>query len=302
MIVDKGEFLLKNYSNTFDVKFIFQNQLVNIEKISYDKGNYSLLTIVAKQNEDQTLQLALDIRNLLSLALGTRIIFDKHSFWSGKNERVVNRTMQNGINAGFQIIPDGEISIFLKSTLSVWFKLSGEEKREFYIVIDFLNKTRKDFVEDRVLKLMQAWECSAVYWSKSNELSDDLLSLQSKIMKVFKDWKKESGFKDENGVLGANLKISMNQESLMSRIEKFIVEKKYKSQQLISQLKDVKKMRDQTVHSGQIKKSGEEVILIMEPVIKALQLIILYNLGYQGLIIDTIDNWVAWKDISEYFD
>src|SRR5690606_15978053 len=106
-MIDKAEFFLKNYLSEHNVQLSFNNQILKIEtdKNKYDEykklkeklSNYSFakLTILNNQNEDESLNLAQDIKNLLSLALGRRIIFDNQSYWHNGTERKVNSKMEN---------------------------------------------------------------------------------------------------------------------------------------------------------------------------------------------------------------
>ncbi len=312
-MIDKAEFFLKDYLLVQKVQLSFNNQTIKIETLKEkyeeykkikeelsDYSEFSILTITDNQDKDELLNLALDIKNLLSIALGRRIIFDKQSYWSNETQTIVNKEMSESTNFGVQIVPDFEIENFLKKTLPKWSELTKSEKTDFYIVTDYLNQTRKDFIEDRILRTMQAWECSANYWTKPVELSENLKELEKRIVKTYKDWKKETDYIDINGEIGTNLKISLNQEKLISRLENLILESNFNIQTVNPNLRELKEMRDLVVHQGKIKISGEQAIHILEPAIKALQIIILEKLGYDGLVIDSKNNRVFNK-IDGYF-
>lgn len=312
-MIDKAEFFLKNYLSEHNVQLSFNNQILKIEtddnkfeeykKLKDKLSNYSFakLTILNNQDDDESLKLAIDIKNLLSLALGRRIIFDNQSYWHNENERKVNRKMENNCNNGVQIIHDSKIENFLIKTLPKWSVLSEPEKTNYYIIINYLNQTRKDFIDDGILRTMQAWECAANYWTNKVELSDDFKELQKRINKTFKDWKKDFEYIDENGEMGANLKMPLNQEKLLLRLEKFIAESNLNIQAINPNLRELKKMRDLVAHQGKIKNSGIEANHILEPCIKALQLIVLKRLGYDGTIIDSKNNYRTFDKIERYF-
>lgn len=233
--------------------------------------------------------------------MGQRIIFNKQSYWINDTQTIVNKEMSESNNLGVQIIPDSEIENFLNKTLPKWSELTKVEKTDYFIVTDYLNQTREDFIEDRILKTMQAWECSANYWTNSVELTPDLKELEKRIIKTYKDWTKEINYNDINGEIGTNLKISLNQEKLISRLDKFILESNFNKQTINLNLRELKKMRDLVVHQGKITTTGEQAIDILESGIKALQIIILKRLGYDGLVIDSKNKWRVFNKIDEYF-
>ena len=313
-MIDKGEFFLKNYLSKQKVQLSFNNQIIKIETLKdkyqeYKKikdklstsSEFTVLTITENQDKDELINLALDIKNLLSIALGQRIIFNKQSYWINDTQTIINKEMSESKNLGVQIIPDSEIENFLNKTLPKWSKLTEAEKTDYFIVTDYLNQTREDFIEDRILKTMQAWECSANYWTNPVELTQDLKELEKRIIKTYKDWRKEISYNDINGEIGSNLKISLNQEKLISRLDKFILESNFNKQTINLNLIELKKMRDLVVHQGKIKTPGEQAINILEPGIKALQIIILKRLGYDGLVIDSKNKWRVFNKIDKYF-
>lgn len=313
-MIDKAEFFLKDYFVEQKVQLSFNNQTIKIETL-YEKyeeykkikeklsqySELSILTITNNPNKDELLNLALDIKNLLSIALGRRIIFDKQSYWSNQTQTIVNSEMNESTNFGNQIVPDSRINNFLNKTLPNWTKLTKAEKTEFFIVTDYLNQTRKDFLEDRILRTMQAWECSANYWTSPVELPENLKELEKRIIKTYKDWKKESDYIDINGEIGTNLKISLNQEKLISRLENFLSESNFNTNLINPNLRELKKMRDLVVHQGKMKTKGEDAILILQPAITALQIILLKKLGYDGLVKNSKNKFYVYNKIGDYF-
>ena len=97
--------------------------------------------------------------------------------------------MSKNDNRGEQIIPDFQLKNFLGSTLPGWTRLSKPEKDDLFTITVYLNQTRHDFIEDRLLRTVQAWECSAFYWTKEMELPDDLKDLRDKLSKLTRNGK-----------------------------------------------------------------------------------------------------------------
>lgn len=313
-MIDEAKFFLKNCFIEQKVQLSLNGQTIEIETIKekYEEckkikkklsaySDFSILTITAKQDKNESLNLARDIKNLLSIALGQRVIFDKQSYFKNNNHSIVFQEMIDSTNFGIQIIPHFEIQNFLNKTLLKWIELTEEEKKIFYIVTDYLNQTREDYLEDRILRTMQAWECFANFWTKPAELNKDLEELKKRIKKIFKDWKKVYDYNDLHGILFNNLNIALHQEQLISRLENFITECDFNCQKINLKLKELKKMRDLVVHEGIMNKSGDQAIDILEPAIKALQIILLKKLGYDGLVIDSENNSRVLNTIEHYF-
>lgn len=313
-MTEKSEFYLRNYLSKENIEFNYESQIIKIDfqkdKLAkheefknklFNNSDYTILSIDKLQKKEDSLNLAIDLKNLLSFALGKRIIFNKQSYFLEEKETVINKEMAESSNSGPQIIPDLEIKGFLISSLPIWRKLSNSEKNNFYTIFDYLNQTREGFIEDRILRTVQAWECSANYWTDKVELSDDFKDLKKRISETLKNWKKETGYIDTNGALGSSYKSVLEQEKLMLRLENFISENKLNKECFNLDLKKMKNMRDSVVHQGKIDITGNNAIEILEPSIKSLQLIILKKLNYNGLVIDFKNNWRTDNNINSYF-
>lgn len=313
-MIEKSVFYLRNYILKEEIEFDYENQSIKInfqkekfkkyneiKKELYDNSDYSILSINRLQSKEDSLRLAIDIKNLLSFALGKRIVFNKQIFFIDKKQTLINKEMVENSNCGPQIIPDFEIKNFLLNSLSTWRKLSNSEKNIYHTIFDYLNQTREGFIEDRILRTVQAWECSANYWTDKTELSDNFKDLSKRISKTFKQWKIETGFEDINGALGSSYKNVLEQEKLMLRLEKFISKNRLNKECFNLDLKKMKDMRDLVVHQGKIDITGNDALEILEPSIKSLQLIMLKKLNYNGLVNDFKNNWKITNNIGNYF-
>ena len=154
---EKAIFFLNNYSGKHHVKFNFDSKDIKItvdknvqEEISKQKDEIQIseLEISGQNTEKVYLNIAIDIKNLLSLAMGRRVTFDKQEYsYSGK-PKVTLKKMSKNSNYGYQIIPDYLISEYLKQTLPYWSTLTKSEKDALFVIFDYLNQTREDFIED----------------------------------------------------------------------------------------------------------------------------------------------------------
>lgn len=296
-MVDKGEFFLKGYNLNQPVNLSYSGQTITIEtdtsavvyseklKKEGNKVETAKLTI-AGTNEKETLrQLAIDIKNILSIGLGKRVIFDRQVYSSNEQSEQVEKEMSKNENQGEQIIPDFEIRKYLEQVLPAWNALSKREKDDIFTITDYLNQTRHDFIEDRILRTIQAWECAANYWIKDVELSNELKDLREKIKETYKQWKTEAGYKDEDGELGKRLTSVIDQEKLLIRLNKLVNENQLKPDKIELDLKKLKDLRDLVAHTGRINIPGTEAVYLLQRGITGLQLILLRRLGYTGQVI-----------------
>jgi hypothetical protein len=93
---------------------------------------------------------------LLSIGLGKRVIFDRQVYWINEQSEQVDKEMSKNENQGEQIIPDIEIAKYLEQVLPAWTALSKPEKDDIFTITDYLNQTQHDFIEDRILRTVQA--------------------------------------------------------------------------------------------------------------------------------------------------
>lgn len=254
-MVDRGEFFLKGHSFKRPIEFSFNgykieltNNRENAEQLSMLKMKLALasetsnLTITGPAEEVSLRDVAVDIKNLLSIAIGRRIIFDRQVYRTGHSQNLVEKVMSKNENEGEQIIPDFEISSYLNTTLPVWSNFTKSQKDDIFTVTDYLNQTRHDFIEDRILRTVQAWECSANYWIQEPTLSDDLIALRERIKDTFKTWKNEKNYSDVDGELGKRLTSPLDQEKLMLRLDRLISESRLDVAKINLNLKVLKKL------------------------------------------------------------
>ena len=204
-MVNKGEFYLKGYFYEQKIEIFFNgktihldantNKIEKLEKLKTEESKFSetgILQISGLDDKATLLNNAINIKNLLSLGLGKRIIFDRQVYNINDACESIEKSMSKNENQGEQIIPDFKIKNYLKKTLPIWASYTENQKDDILIITDYLNQTRYDFIEDRVLRTVQAWECAANYWIKDIALSADLKELREKVKLAYNEWKKQT--------------------------------------------------------------------------------------------------------------
>jgi hypothetical protein len=314
-MVDKADFLLKSYSVEGTVELSFDGYEIklisnadNVDRLTKLKAELALtseissLAIMGPADEEKLRDIAVDVKNLLSIAIGRKVTFDRQIFWTGQTSRLVERAMNKNENEGEQIIPDFEIAKYLLTTLPTWTRLSKVEKDNLFTITDYLNQTRHGFIEDRILRTVQAWECSAGYWTQEPDLPSDLIDLKERIGTMYRAWKIDKNYIDIDGELGTRLTTPIDQEKLLLRLERLVTDSRLNTSKINLDLKILKKLRDQVAHTGRIRISGSEAIRYLQPGICGLQLIILRRLGFDGRVCGGKDGWNTIDEIKDYFD
>lgn len=307
-----GEFLLRNFEcdtsiqlSIGDCKIGIENIEQNIEELNNLQqkivGIASSKLIIKGSHQEELTSLAVDIKNLLSIANGRRAIFNKSVFWNGHDKKVIENPMAENSNNGNSIIPNFEIESYLKQTLPTWRSLKKNEQDDLFTIIDYLNQTNNDFIEDRLLRTVQAWECAAYYWIEPVELTDELKDLRSRIKQTYNSWKKELNYDDPNGELGSRLTAPFERDKLVLHLEKLIDQYGLITDKINLDLKRLKLLRDKVAHTGRIPFKGQEVIEDLKSGVFGLQLILLRKLGFEGKIYGSQDGCRSVDELSAYF-
>jgi hypothetical protein len=314
MTADKGDFFLKGYKNDKPIEFKFNGNTINIftdlerqeefetakEKLN-EIAETSTLTISGSGDKEAFLIIAVDIKNLLSIAVGKRVLFDRQRYWKVDICEFVERKMTKNDNEGKIIIPEFRLGKFLEETLPVWSNYSKSEKDNLCAIVNYLNQTSLDYIEDRILRTVQAWECYGHYFIEGTELSDELKELKTRIKETYKAWKKDFSYNDNNGELGNRLSISLDQEKLLLKLNKAIEQSGLLTDKINLNLRELKNLRDQVAHTGRISITGPDAYQFLKAGVKGLQLIILKKLGYSGLVYGEKDGWRTIDKIDIYF-
>lgn len=310
-----GNFFLKGMPNKGNLKLTYSNFEIsispieeNIQKLKEVKvqldnlEEVGTLRIINATDKEESVKLALTIKNLLSFALGEHIIFDRANFEIGKETEEIKKSMVKNSNSGWQIIPDHELIKFLQESIPTWHQLGKEQQDRYYIIIDYLNQSTKGFIEDRILRVSQAWESLTDFLNVKGEIPEKLLDLRKELKTAYRNWKKKDGNKefDENGELGNKIISAINQEILLSKLFNLANQEGLDYEEINLDFRALKTLRDKVAHTGKIEIDGKEAIKILEPAIKGLQIILLKKLNYSGRIIYYRDGWKTIEEISNF--
>jgi hypothetical protein len=311
---DTASFYLIGYTGKYSIDFSLYDYVFHIESDEDKIENYNkllmqtdassetgILTIKKNTNQSKLLNYAQDIMNLLSLALGKSIIFNRQEYSIDDKISPVLKEMVLNHNEGKQIVPDCELEKYLEQTFPYWSNLIKEEKDKYFVLIDYLNQTKTGFIEDRILRTMQAWECACNYWIDKVELDDDAKELKKDIKALYRKWKNGDSNKDQDGKLMGKISNAFDQEIIIKKLYQLIYTFKLNVNKINLDLNKLKDLRDQVAHNGRIDIPGKEAINYLNPGIMGLQLILLKKFGYTGKVSGVSNGWSTTENISTYF-
>lgn len=310
-----GNFFLKGMSNKGKLELTFSGVEIsispieeNIEELKKVKEQLDtleevgILRIGNATDKEESIKLALTIKNLLTFALGEYVIFDRTNFENDGVIEEMKKSMVKNSNSGWQIIPDHELIRFLQESIPTWHQLNKEEQDRYFIVIDSLNQSTKGFIEDRVLRITIAWESLTDFLNVTGEIPKNLLDLRNKLKATYREWKKKNGNNelDPNGELGNKITSAINQEKLLSKLLNLANQEGLDYEEINLDFRALKNLRDKVAHTGKIDIDGREAIKILEPAIKGLQILLLKKLDYTGKITYYRDGCETIEDISTF--
>lgn len=309
----KARYFLKNYpqqigveiiSDTFTIAIIpqpikFRN--LNLLNVQIEEARETVELVITKtQSSDEALVIAQGIKNLLQLAFAKRITFDRQEYVYDQKTTVTQKEMSDSNASGYQIVHELDLKQYIAECLNTWNNLSEEEKDVLSASINYLNQTYEDFIEDWILRTIQAWESVATYWQIKDDLPNEIQRLRDNILATYKLWRNDYPSLDSTGQIGSALTRAVDQQKLISRLENLVKKYQLDIAKLKIDFRTLISLRDQVAHRGKIDKKGYEVIDLMESAIKGLQIILLLALGYKGKIIPNTIGFYERKEISEF--
>lgn len=308
---DKAIFILSGLDLQTEISFIIGAFSYKITKITgdieefvglIDSNETTYLSIEGESSKEDFLEMAQNTKNLLSLAVGKRIIFNKQFYYDNTNLESISREMAASINEGQPIIPNSKIDKYLLQVFNKYSSFSKEDKNQFFTCTDYLNQTKSGFIEDRVLHTAIAWESLAEYLKVKSELPTHLLELRSLLKTTLNEWRTKNTSNDPNGELGSRILAAIDREKLLDKLFNLTTQFNLNYSLLGLDFYKLKELRDSVAHSGRISISGSEVYRIMEPAIRGLQIILLTWIEYSGLINSHRDGWKINESINNFYN
>lgn len=279
-----------------------------IEKIQQKSKNWNvqleglcLKLVKPNSSKDTFLSKAKSITSLLSLALGNDIVFNRQLYYQ---EDVLfqedwRRMVDHNFGAGASI-PNFDLGVFLKKTLQIYENWNDEKKTIFYSTVTGINSSSRGFLEDRILRICIAWEGLAGSWSKNKKKSNpELEPLKKLLLETVEGSNLPTNI--DKGFIKTRISGSLDWERLINYLNNFSNQYLLNTDKLKLDFKSLVKVRDNIAHSGFYEKkyTTNFILDLIYNHKLALQVILLRELGYDGLVVTSENNWTTYTKMEE---
>ena len=279
-----------------------------IEEIKKQSKNWniqleglSLKLIKPNTSKEKFLLKANDITSLLSLALGNDIVFNRQKYYQ-ENELIMEKWRHKADHhfGAEACVPDFTLDSFLKKTLHNYEKWNEKKRRIFYSTVTGINSSSKGFLEDRILRICVAWEGLAGSWSKNKKKPNlELNPLKELLIKTVDGYNLPPNI-DKN-FIKTRVSDSLAWEKSADFLTKFSNQYFLDLEKLNLDFKSLIKIRNDIAHSGLFRKkyTTDFLIDLLYKHKLGLQIILLSELEYEGLVVTSENNWNTHKKMEE---
>lgn len=255
----------------------------------------------AQDYEDKARQ----ITTLLSLADGTGVTWHRYylSWNEGESLEILGRWTGDEIGPG-EGVPSFCIQPFLEQCLPTWRSWSPEKQGLAKLAIDYINLSNEGYLDSELLSIAQGWEILANEWVSTPEPPEQIAELKKALLQVCKDWRDMHPKADPDSQIADRVSRSFYDSPLLARMQA-LADRRISLDEIDLDLGKLKNARDDVAHRGlmrdELRKDKEEAQKLLESARFGLQLILLKELGYTGLVAaETPDRWKTYRRIDEF--
>lgn len=255
-------------------------------------------------NMEQHREFAQIIMTLLSIAKGTGVSCSRHFFVRDNEEVEIWRNWTGDDIGPGPIVPEFEITNFLKQTLPVWQSLSPQKREALRLAKDYVNLSSRGYMDTRLLQIAQPWEFLAGAWGIEGELSCSDQNLRATLLQAKKKWFDDNLCEDQNGFWGSRISSIFDWPKLIDKIEKISVEFGLDLKRIGFDPALLKNTRDNVAHSGILPaslqtKPDNQAFNLLALGQYCLQLLMLRMLDYRGRVNHSTDGYPTFLNINE---
>ena len=198
----------------------YQELLSKTWKIQLE--GFGLEIIGSNLSSEELVKRATIITDMLSLATGNEIGFNCQIYkYTDGSKCEVWRSQHLDDFGAYECVPHFRIAYFLKECFPIWFKqLSDAEKKTINVAVNYINSTSKGYLEERLLRIAQAWELVSTDWIKDlNEVPDEIEDLKVRLRNSLKQWRADFPEFDQTGFWSGRVLKSLSWDKSISKAE-----------------------------------------------------------------------------------
>jgi hypothetical protein len=252
---------------------------------------------------DEYHEKAREIMLLLSLATGNGVTSYRQIAYLDNHQtmEVWHKFTGDDFGPG-AIVPDFQLGQFLGQVLPAWRLWGQDKKTQARLAIIYINLSGTGYLDTRILQIGQAWEFLAASWMPKDKLSGPECDLRKRIMTSYREWKKEHPDTDPNGNWGGRITFPFKWPIAKRQIESLAESGRISLSKIGLDLEALKEIRDSVAHTCKMslaqKKDNYQLLSAAQ---FGLQLLLLTNLGYSGLVVTANEGWMTFVPIDNFF-
>ncbi|MBW1673629.1 MAG: hypothetical protein JRJ45_08290 [Deltaproteobacteria bacterium] len=241
---------------------------------------------------------------LLSLACGNGVTCHTQIVsWGSEGDLEVWHQMPGDEFGPGQCVPGFRIESFLGQVLSSWSAWPEKKQSEARLAIIYINLSASGYLDTRMFQIMQGWEMLSNAWGHKVLLSGAEKNLKADIKSVYRQWRANHPKADPKGYLGSRLTSLFQWPPARRQMEALADSRGIDMARLGLYFERLKKARDKIAHSGKMPKDmldkKNESLKLLKSAQYGLQLLLLAELGYSGLVVMEDKGWQSFVKIGE---
>jgi hypothetical protein len=248
---------------------------------------------------------AREIMLLLSLATGNGVTSHRQiAEWDNHGKVEIWRNMTGDEIGSDPIIPSYKLGEFLKNTLPVWEKWDADKKSDVRLAISYINLSGAGYLDTRIFQVSQAWEFLATSWIPKGKLNEDESNLRERVKASYHEWKKVTPNADPNGSWRGRITFPFKWPIAKRQMESLASTRSIAISKIGLDLENLKNIRDSVAHTGKMPKNTSnknENYQLLSAARLGLQLILIAELEYSGLVVTSIEGWRTYVPIDSFF-
>lgn len=264
---------------------------------------YGLEIKSSNLDNDEFVKRAIIITDMLSLATGNEIGFNRqiYNYLDGSSCEIWRSQHLDDFGA-YECVPHFRISYYLKQCFPIWLEqISETEKKTINVAVNYINSTSKGYLEERLLRIAQAWELVSTDWiGDLNEVPKHIGNLKVRLKDSLKTWRNDFPEVDKAGFWTGRVLNSLSWDKSIAKSEKLASKYQINLDAIKLDLRMLFDDRNSVAHSGRFKDYAEDRIPLIDSAVLGLQLILLRKLGYTDMIHTSENRWTTYKKIEEF--
>jgi len=304
-----GKFSIKDSGWTIEVLESDQNAIIAEHRSKAWRVPLEGLTLrllTTQKTLDEYHEKAREIMLLLSLAKGNGVTSHRQiANWGPQGMiEVWRQTTGDEIGPG-PIIPSFRLGEFLKQALPVWNQWKSDKKSDARLAITYINLSATGYLDTRLFQIGQAWEFLATSWMPKGKLNGLESNLRTRIKSSYREWKKDNPGADSKGLWGGRVTFPFKWPIAKRQMESLADSRRVALSKIGLDLEVLKKARDSVAHTGkminQMHLNRNDTYELLAAAQFGLQLVLIAELGYSGLVNTSNEGWKTVVPIEKFF-